>query len=378
MKRYRILLVVRWPIGGIRTFFRYVYRNFGFNRYHFVLIAPALPETNCLLEDLAELDLRYIPVEKNVSDQEFFHAVTRLIRNEDFDLVHSHGFTAGACATLGSFFLRTPHIITLHETLGDGRFVGVKGVLKKSALSIMLSTIDAIHCVSRDARDNLLNYLKLLRFFARKATVIANGIEVERFLTAGARDLRGELGLPENSFLIGFLGRYMPEKGFNYLIDSLDILKKERGLPKQPVLLSFGPEDAFIREEKDNVKKMGLSDSVYFLPFVSDVALTLKGLDVVAIPSLREACPLLPMETMVAGIPLIGTNCIGLREVLKGTPARIVPAEDSLALSEALIIEMKNPTTAQAKKFTTEAAARFQVKERAAEIEKLMLKFLER
>jgi glycosyltransferase involved in cell wall biosynthesis len=377
MKKYRILLVVRWPIGGIRTFFRYVYRNFDFNRYHFALIAPALPETNCLLEDLAELDLRYIPAGKNVSDREFFLSVTRLIRSEDFDLVHSHGFTAGACSILGAFLKRSPHITTLHETLTDGRFVGFKGYLKRWALGAMLLTCNVIQCVSHDARDNLLTHLVILRIFKWKVTVISNGIETERFLTAQVRDLRKELDLPQDSFLIGFLGRYMPEKGFSYLVGALEKVKKEEKLPKRPVLLSFGPEDAFIREEKDNVKKMGLSDSVYFLPFVPDVASTLKGLDVVAMPSLQEACGLLAMEAMVAGVPLIGTNCLGLREVLKGTPTPMVPAKDSLALCEALIMEMRSPTTARAKEFVKEASARFQVKERAAEIEKLMLKFLE-
>jgi len=378
MKKYKILLVVRWPIGGIRTFFRYVYKNFDSNRYHFVVIAPALPEINFLLEDLGELDLRYISAGKNVGDKEFFRVVTRLIRNEDFDLVHSHGFTAGVCSTLGSSLMRIPHIITLHETLGDGRFIGLKGLFKKFALGVILSMIDAIQCVSRDARDNLLSYLKVLRLFEWKVTVIQNGIEIERFLTSAVRDLRQELNLPQNSFLIGFLGRYMPEKGFSYLVRALEKVQKEEELPKRPVLLSFGPEDGFIREERENVKRMGLAESVCFLPFVSDVGSTLKGLDVIAIPSLWEACPLLPMEAMVSGVPLIGTNCIGLREVLKDTPATVVPAKDSLALSEALSMEMRNPTTAKAREFVTEAAARFQVKERAAEIEKLMLKFLER
>jgi hypothetical protein len=41
-------------------------------------------------------------------------------------------------------------------------------------------------------------------------------------------------------------------------------------------------------------------------------------------------------------------------------------------------MEMRNPTTAKAREFAIEAAARFQVKDRAAEIEKLMLQFLER
>ena len=378
MKKHRILLVVRWPVGGIRTFFRYVYMNFDVNKYEFVLIAPAFKEAELLLDDLGGLDLRYIPTASNVSDGELFRAVTRFIWNNDFDLVHTHGFTAGVCSVLGTLMKRTPHIVTLHETLGEERFVGIGGWFGKIGLGVALSLIDAIQCVSLDARANLLDSLKILRLFERKVTVIENGIEVELFLASGGRDLRRELGLTQNTFLIGFLGRYMPEKGFRYLIGALDVLIKEEGLPGRPVLLSFGQEDGFIREEKANVKKMGLSESVYFLPFVANVAMTLKGLDVVAMPSLREACGLLAMETLTAGVPLIGTNCIGLREVLRNTPSRVVPPRDSLALSEALVMEMRNPTKVKAQEFAITAAARFQVKERAAEIEKLMLKFLKR
>ena len=126
------------------------------------------------------------------------------------------------------------------------------------------------------------------------------------------------------------------------------------------------------------MKKRGLAGSFLFLPFVPDVASTLKGLDIVAMPSLWEACGLLAMEAMVAGVPLVGADCVGLREVLRNTPAYLVPAKNGLVLSQVLLMEMKNPTTVKARAFATEAAARFQVKDRAAEIEKLMLRFLER
>ncbi len=378
MRKHRVLLVVRWPVGGIRTFFRYVYSHFDVRKYEFVLIAPTFAETTLLLNDLEKLNLQYIPTASNVSDRQFFYAVIRLILKDEFDLVHSHGFTAGTCSILGSLLKRVPHIITLHETLTKERFVGVGGWLKQNILGLTLSMVDAIQCVSEDARQNLLSYLWILRNFEWKVIVIEHGIEVGRFLISEARDLRRELGLPPNSFLIGFLGRYMPEKGFNYLVGALDLLMKEEGLPRRPVLLSFGQEDGFIREEKANVKKMGLSESVYFLPFVADVATTLKGLDVVAMPSLHEACGLLAMEAIVAGVPLIGTNCIGLREVLRGTVAHAVLARNSHALSEALLVEMRNPTTARARDFAREASERFEVRGQAAKLEKLMLKYLER
>lgn len=378
MNKHRILLVVKHPVGGIRTFFRYVYTNIGSSNYHFTLVAPDLPETRVLLDDFKYINLEYIPATPNASDWALFRLVTTIIHGQSFGLIHSHGFTSAACAIVGALSKRIPHILTCHDVFTSGQFVGLKGFVRKSALGAMLSMIDCIHCVSNDARDNLLGYLPILKLFRRKVVTILHGIEVEPFLKAGRRDLKAELNLPPDTFLIGFMGRFMAQKGFRYLVDALERLKRMENLPREPLLLTFGQPDGFIREEQEQVKKRGLADSIRFLPFVPNVASTLKGLDIVAMPSLWEACGLLAMETMVAGVPLVGTDCIGLREVLRNTPAYVVPEKNDLALAEALLLEMRSPTTVKARDFAVEAAARFQVKERAAEIEKLMLKFLEK
>jgi len=377
MKTHKILLIVRHPVGGIRTFLRYVYKNFCSENYHFTLVAPDLPETRVLLDDLKNLNLHYIPADRNVSNKELFRLVNMIIRGQSFGLIHSHGFTSGVCAIIGALSKRIPHILTCHDVFTSGQFIGIKGLARRSALGAALSMIDCIHCVSNDARDNLLEYLPILNIFKHKLVTISHGIEVEPFLDAEKRDLRRELGLPPNSFLIGFLGRFMAQKGFRYLVDALGHLKSTKNLERDPILLTFGEPDGFVREEQEDVKKRGLAESIIFLPFVPSVAATLKGLDIVAMPSLWEACGLLAMEALVAGVPLVGTDCIGLREVLRSTPAHVVPAKNGIALAEALLLEMRNPTTARAMGFATEAADRFQVKNRAAEIEKLMRTCLE-
>lgn len=377
MNKHRILLIVRHPVGGIRTFFRYVYGNISSSNYYFTLVAPECHETSVLLNDLSELDLEYIPVRQQINDRELFGIVSKIIRTQSFCLIHSHGFTAGVCAVGGALLKRIPHLLTCHDIIGSGQFVGIRGLVMKVGLGGLLSMIDCIHCASNDARDNLLAHVPLLKCMERKVVVIPHGIETERFFRAEKRDLRRELGLAPDTFLIGFLGRFMSLKGFRYLVDAFEQLNRMEGLPRKPLLLTFGQPDGFIREDQAYVKQKGIAESVLFLPFVPNVASTLKGLDIVAMPSLSEACGLLAMETLVAGTPLLGTNCIGLREVLHETPAYVVPPRDSAALSEALVMEMKAPTTAQARRFAIEAAARFQVKNRVVEIENLMLKLLQ-
>jgi glycosyltransferase involved in cell wall biosynthesis len=375
-KKYKILLVIRWPIGGIRTFIRYVYRNFDFRRYSFTIIAPDLPELRILLSDLDDLDLFYISLGENPSIISFFRAVSKTIINGKFDLIHSHGFTAGICSILGSVLTQTPHILTSHDVLRADQFKGFKGYIKKKALLFALPIIDIIHSVSQDAQQNLIEYVPSLRIFNKKLVAIPNGIEVERFLNSNKQDLRKKLGLSDDTFFIGFLGRFMPQKGFVYLIDAMEILYNNCELLRKPLILAFG-EGAFIREDKQYVREKGLEAFVYFMPFTSDVSATISGLEVVVIPSLWEACPLLPMEAMALGVPVIGTDCIGLREVLKDTVATVVPIKDSHALADALMREMRNSSRPGAILFKEEAVRRFDVKRQSKELEKVILRLLD-
>ena len=70
------------------------------------------------------------------------------------------------------------------------------------------------------------------------------------------------------------------------------------------------------------------------------MASALKGVDLVAMPSRWEACGLLAMESLSAGVPIVGSNCEGLGEVLEGSPAKRVPVGDVRALVDALVEEI--------------------------------------
>ncbi len=372
---YNVLLVVRWPVGGIRTFLRYVYTCLDPARYRFTILAPDLPELEVLLKDLEVLDISPVRLSDNPAASELARAVFNTLRQGKLDLIHSHGLTAGLCSILPSLVTRVPHLLTVHDVFTDRQFEGVTGVAKKAAFSTLLPWVNTIHAVSRDAKDNLLQYVPALKPFRRKIVPILNGVEVERFSNAEVRDLRKEFGLPDNTFLIGFLGRFMSPKGFIYLAEALEIMLRQSDGNREPMVLTFG-EGGFMREEQAYVRDKRLEQNIRFLPYTPNVASTLRGLDVLAMPSLWEACGLLAMEALVAGVPLIGANCIGLREVLEDTPAVMVPTRDGPALAAALLEEMANPSRAGAEAFRDKAAARYDVRIQAQAIEQLMLNLM--
>lgn len=377
MKKH-VLLVVRWPVGGIRTFLRYVYRNFDPEQWRFTLLAPELSEVHVLLEeDLSDHEFTYLPVEENPSAVLFTHQVIKALGRNRYDLVHSHGLTAGLCAALPVKLRRVPHVLTLHDVINASQVAGLKGWLKKVVIRRLLGLIDSIHSVSQDTQGNLFAYFPQLPRHSPRAVVILNGIEVARFQKKSVRDFRRELGLTEKHFLIGFLGRFMSQKGFRYLVEAMELLVKETDLPKKPVVLTFD-EGGFVNEEKEDVAQRRMDSSFYFLPFTPNVAATIRGLDVVVMPSLWEACGLLAMETLVCGTPFIGTNCIGLREVIRDTPAITVPAADATALYQALSREIRTNSKAEFTAFQERAAERYCVSKTSAALQELYGELLQK
>jgi glycosyltransferase involved in cell wall biosynthesis len=366
----KILLIVRWPVGGIRTFIRYVYRSFDPEKWSLTILAPDIAEMRVLIEDLAGLDVRFIPIEEKPTPTRFYKEVVSALMRERYDLVHSHGFTSGMGAALPAFLRRTPHLMTSHDILNVEQFLGLKGWFKRLGMAWLFSLIDLVHSVSHDAHENLLEFFPSLARKNGKCVVIPNGIEVERFIEAERRDLRGELGLGDNIFLIGFLGRFMSQKGFRYLVDAIGILRANDNLPKKPLVLTFG-DGGFIREEKQAIKDRGLEEYFSFMPFTPNVAGNIKGLDVVTMPSIWEACGLLAMETLACGVPLIGSDCIGLREVLKGTPAIVVEKADADSLAQALVQEMGNCSKESFLNFSETALKIFDVRKTSQSLENI-------
>lgn len=364
----KVLLVVRWPVGGIRTFIRYVYRKFDPGRWRFTIIGPDLPEMRVLIDDLSVIDVRYIPVEENPSPASFGLKVAKELMWGGYNLVHSHGFTSGMCTALPARLCRTTHLMTSHDVINENQFIGTKGMLKKQATGRLLDLIDTIHSVSNDAEDNLLLHFPALASRNGRCVVIPNGIEIERFHNSSPRDLRGELGLDEKAFLVGFFGRFMSQKGFRYLVDAIELLRHDPSLPKHPMVLTFG-YGGFVREERQAIQERDLEKHFRYMPFEPNVAGAIKGLDVVVIPSLWEACPLLPMEVLSCGTPLIASDCIGLREVVRGTPAKVVPKADAVALAQALAKEIRMGSKVPFEAYRSDAISRYDVNRTYSEME---------
>jgi glycosyltransferase involved in cell wall biosynthesis len=288
--------------------------------------------------------------------------VREALREGRYCLVHSQGFETAVQVVLANTFIGVPHVITAHQVILPQDFPGPLGLVKKWLLARLLRRAEVLIAVSNDACENYtVNFRGLAAGHCRLVTIV-NGIDIQHF--SGPLPQRGairqQIGLETDTFLLGFLGRFMEQKGFLVLVDAIDRLLAE-GAPRPFHLLAVGSGDYIRKCQAEVARRPRLAGRITFVPQVESSASILGELDLLVMPSLWEACPLLPMEALVVGTPVLGTDCIGLREVLHDTPSRMVRAGDAIALAEGLGRAIESPWTDEARAFTPTACARFDV-----------------
>jgi glycosyltransferase involved in cell wall biosynthesis len=324
--------------------------------YRFVLLTP---DVDSMPQYLQTGDYRGVDwVETPETAIGYVRAIAAATRRLRPAFVHSHGFISGALAGVACKLTRTRHLLTVHDVLLDAQFKGLSGRVSEFGLGASLAAPDLIHCVTRDSLDNLTQRYSWLRGLARKAAVIPHGVAVERITQAPRRDVRAELGRKPGAVVLGFLGRFMAQKGFRVLMDSIAQLKARGITADQLVVLAVGT-GGFLREDRERIAALGLDEYFTFWPYQPDISSILKGIDALVMPSLWEASGLLAMEAMVAGTPVIGTSCIGLRETLADSPSQRLPPGDVPALTSAIEKFLQQPDATAARAFQPEAADRF-------------------
>ncbi len=380
-KKIRLLIPIRNFVGGIRTYLNYTHGNLDKDKYELFFLLDSEEWRSLIVDSFEGFKVNVLTVKKRNSSVSMFLAMfSFLMRNRDC-IVHSQGLTAGMISIFANILFRRPHVITLHQVFGKGysidSFFEKHAGPKKFILQSALARADKLQCVGDDARENLLEFFPRLRKYADKVVVIRNGINIGTFESPPGKGL-ALFEKEDDKFYIGFLGRYMPHKGFQYVIDVVDTIVNELNIKDIKVMCVGGPS-GFISRYQNEITKRTLGEYFEFMGFVENVAPILKELDLLLMPSLAEACSLLAMESMVCGTPIVAFSCIGIRELLENTPARMVPVGDRKRLVEEIL---KIKTSYKSVKlefdnFMPQARERYDVKSTSAKLDELFGKLAE-
>ncbi len=237
-------------------------------------------------------------------------------RRRPFDVVHGqHILPGGLAAALIAHYLSLPLVVTAHGA--DVNEFPRVGVLKR-LIDGICSRAEGITAVSQD----LVSRLKDLGFPG--ALWVPNAC---RF--------REERNLQRDRGRILFVGILYERKAPEILLDSFVSVRRE--IPGATLdIIGEGPEAARL---KDQAARAGLAPAVRFLGSLPyDAVLdSMESADIFCLPSRREGFPLVALEAMAAGLPVVGTDIGGTREIVKRPElGTIVPPGDADALARAL------------------------------------------
>ncbi len=367
----RVLVPVTNPLGGIRTYMLYNMKHLHGAGFRFTFLSERGELFERFKKDVADWDgTDFEESPSGGGSLAMLRTVRAVLAQRQFSLIHSQGLAAGTVVSAANYFRRVPHLMTLHDVIVPmndipGRFKW----LKKKVAAFVTRRANVIVPVSKDCEMNHRTIFPSWNRGPVRIQTIRNGIDVEKIVrsheTALAHPetmtLRSDLKLNEGTLLGGFFGRFMPQKGFDYLVEALAILAR-RGYENRFHLVATADENGFQREYMDAVRKNpAVASMVSLVPTVGDIAPLLTQVDVLVMPSLWEACGLLAMEAMVLGVPVIGSDCLGLREILAGTPSSTPQHANASSLAEALMAFIENPSPEPARQYQETARKNFDV-----------------
>jgi glycosyltransferase involved in cell wall biosynthesis len=271
-----------------------------------------------------------------------YRIFTDAIRRCDIVHVHGHPYISSYLACKIAKKYKKPLILTQHNTFIDFQsWLNMLEHLNDWLVgSVVLKDADSVITVSRKTMEYVLE----LGADKSKTSVMYNGVDQNFFYPRNKEKSRDKLGLPKNKALILTVRRLVYKNGLDTLIESASLLARE--YPNLLLLIiGNGPDRLFIA---NRIRQLGVNENVRLVRFVPDKLLPLyyNAADGFVIPSSSgEGLPLVLLEAMACGLPVIATTVGGTPEIIKdGVNGFLVPPRDQRALAQTIskLLSLKN------------------------------------
>ena len=265
-----------------------------------------------------------------------FKTFLETIKANDLIHVHGHPYLSSFLAAKIAKRYAKPLVLTQHNTFIEYNNI-FDTVEKLNDLALgkqVLKEADKIIVVSNATR----NYVLSLGADPAKIEVLHNGVDLERFkpLPDVKGEMRKKLGIPEEMCVVLTVRRLVYKNGIDTLLDSAEIIVKKN--PKLVfVVVGRGPD---FEEVKEKIAQLGMQRNFRLTGFVSDEDLPFyyNVADLFALPSKSgEGLPLVALEAMACGLPVIATDVGGTSEILSGEYGKLVPPNSPNSLAEAIL-----------------------------------------
>jgi glycosyltransferase involved in cell wall biosynthesis len=247
--------------------------------------------------------------------------LAKVIRGGGYDLVHTHLYRACLYGRVAARLAGTRAVVATEHSLGDSQMEGRPLTAGVRALYLAGERLGRVTVAVSPSVAERLGRWGVPR---QRIHVVPNGIDVERFrFDPRARTaVRRQLGLPDEAFVVGGVGRLAAGKRFDVLLHAVAALPRD----VRVLLVGGGPDEERLRA---TAARLGIADRVVFAgerPHLGaasgdlakgggDLPALLAAMDVLASPSPEEAFGLAVVEGLAAGLPVLYVRCPAVEDL---------------------------------------------------------------
>ncbi len=251
--------------------------------------------------------------------------VAALARQGDYRIIHSHTARTAMIGRLASAMTGIPLVYHAHSPTGHNSTRRVSDWISAKVERWSLGRVSQVIAVSEAMAD----YMAGQGVDRHRIAVVRNGVPGPSELPWRAR--------PNGTWTLGTVALFRPRKGVEVLLEALAILRQQ-GLPVRLRAVGTFESTAYEREIADRVRRLGLSDCISWTGFTRDVAAQLAQMDLLVLPSLfGEGLPMVVLEAMAAGVPVVATSVPGVPEAVRdGREGVLAAPGDAADLAQAI------------------------------------------
>lgn len=257
----------------------------------------------------------------------------KLMKKRHIHVVRTHGYRANLYGRIAAWMAGVPVIIaSIHNNYRKD-----KRLERRIANRILARITDRIITVSESITNDVIKYDKI---DPSKILVIPNGVDTVKFAPREKSEkICKDLSIKEKDKIIGFVGRLVPAKGIEYLIEAASYLKKQYENLK--VIITG---DGYLLDGlRQKAEELGINDIIVFTGKRRDIPDILSCINIFVMPSIAEGLPNSLLEAMAMGKPVIATEAGGTPEIIKNEfNGLLVPPGNSKGIAEAIMILFEN------------------------------------
>lgn len=251
--------------------------------------------------------------------------LVRIVREHDYRLLHAHTPRSLLVAAIVSLLTGTRLVYHVHSPASRDTTHRWRNSINALIERVCLVLASALITVSHSLKGHVCSQ----GIPGRKTSVVHNGVPCRATQRAPASH--------KAEWTLGTVALFRPRKGLEVLLDALAQLRKA-GLPVRLRAVGRFETPEYERQIKVQCASLGLTDAVEWTGFTRDVDAELAQMDVFVLPSLfGEGLPMVVLEAMAAGVPVLATHVEGIPEAIRdGEDGLIVPPGDAAALAAAV------------------------------------------